>query len=117
MKKLVSLLFLFLFIGSAFSFRLPYGKYIQENPQQPLVLDVKVEQPQSATSNDGALHLLVSGGTAPYLIQVISTYSPSQVYKKEHVEIKKLGTGNYIIMVQDAKKHVLQKTIELNPVR
>lgn len=119
MKNLVYLLlvFIFLFAGSAFTFDFPDGNNPFENATLPLALDVKIEQPQSTTSNDGALQLFVSGGKAPYLIQVISTYSPSQVYKKERVEIKKLGVGKYIIMVQDAEKEVLQKTIELNPVQ
>ncbi|MDB5257894.1 MAG: hypothetical protein JWM14_2589 [Chitinophagaceae bacterium] len=117
MKNLVYLLFVFLFVGSAFTFHFSNGNYPLGTSMQPLTLDVKIEQPQSATSNDGILKLIVSGGKAPYLIQVISTYSPSEVYKKERVEIKKLGAGNYIIMVQDAEKHVLQKTIELTPVQ
>ena len=119
MKKLVYiLLFAFLFIGSSFAYHFPNENLFSlENLAQSLQLEVKIEQPKSASSNDGALHLRVSGGTAPYTIQVVSTFSPSQVYKKERVEIKKLGSGNYIIMVQDAERHVLQKTIELNPVQ
>lgn len=119
MKKLVYLLFLFLFIGSSFTPHFSNGDYPLENTASTvaLALDVKIEQPKSAVSNDGALLLSVSGGAAPYTIQVISTFSPSQVYKKERVELKKIGVGNYTITVQDADKHVLQKTIELTPVQ
>ncbi|MBC7487246.1 MAG: SprB repeat-containing protein [Cytophagaceae bacterium] len=117
MKNLVYLLFLFLFTGSSFTYHFPNGNHPLAKLGQTLALDVKIEQPQTASSNDGTIDLTVSGGTAPYTIQVISTFIPSQVYKKEHVELKKLGAGNYIIMVQDAEKHVLQKTIELNPVQ
>jgi len=116
MKNLVYLLFLFLFIGSSFTCHFPNENRPLEK-METLALEVKVEQPQSASSNDGTIYLTVSGGTAPYTIQVISTFNPSQVYKKERVELKKLGAGNYIIMVQDAEKHVLQKTIELHPVQ
>lgn len=115
MKKLVYLLFLVLFLGSSFTYHFPGGNLPLE--KMVLALEVKVEQPTSASSNDGSIHLNVSGGIAPYTIQVISTYNPSQVYKKEHVEIKKLGIGNYTIMVQDLEKHVLRKTIELTPVQ
>ncbi|MDF2456056.1 MAG: hypothetical protein K0R51_2049 [Cytophagaceae bacterium] len=117
MKKLVSLLFLFLFLGSSFTHHSWNGNQPLELSTQPLMLDVKIEHPQSASSNDGVLFLNVSGGTAPYTIQVISTFSPSQVYKSERVELKNLGVGNYTIMVQDAEKHVLQKIIELTPMQ
>jgi hypothetical protein len=117
MKKLVYLSFLFLFIGSSFTRRLAEKTSLSAYTAQQLKLDVKIEQPQTATSNDGVINLNVSGGTAPYTLQVISTFSPSQVYKKERVELKKLGAGNYIIMVQDAEKHVLQEIIELTPVQ
>lgn len=117
MKNLVYLLFLFLFIGSSFTYRFPNGDRPLAILGQVLALEVKIKQPQSASSNDGTVDLTVSGGTAPYTIQIISTFNPSQVYKKEHVELRKLGAGNYIIMVQDAEKHVLQKTIELYPVQ
>lgn len=110
-------MFLFLFIGSSFTYRTSSGHRPLVGQNLPLKLDVKIEQPQSSTSNDGNISLHVSGGTAPYTIQVISTFIPAQVYKKEKVELKKLGIGNYIIMVQDAEKHVLQKTIELTPVQ
>lgn len=117
MKKLVSLLFLFLLIGSSFTYHHTQGHSPLAGHAQPLELNVKMEQPHSSSSNDGILSLHVTGGTAPYTIQVISTFSPAQVYKKEKVELKKLGIGNYIIIVQDAEKHVLQKTIELTPVQ
>jgi hypothetical protein len=118
MKNLVYLLFLFPFVGSSFTYDVSDRKqHATASIMQTLALDVKVEQPKSASSNDGVMHLSVSGGTAPYTIQVISTFSPAQVYTKDRVDIKKLGVGNYIIMVQDAEKHVLQKTIELTAVQ
>lgn len=117
MKKLVYLLFLFLFTGSSFTYRSASGQRPLVAQNIPLTLDVEVDHPRSATSHDGVLSFHVSGGTAPYTIQVISTFSPAQVYKKEKVELKKLGVGNYMIMVQDAKKQVLQKAIELTPVQ
>jgi len=119
MKNLVYLLFVFLFIGSSFTYHFSNGQGPIENnaSTSALTLNVKIEQPQSATSNDGAILLSASGGTAPYTIQVISTFSPSQVYKKDRVELKKIGVGNYTIIVQDADKHVLQKIIELTPAK
>jgi hypothetical protein len=117
MKKLVPLLFLFLFTGSSFTYRFHDRYQSLENSASALALDVKLEQPRSINSSDGVLHLSVSGGTAPYTIQVIGTFAPSQVYTKDKIDIKKLGVGNYLIIIQDADKKVLQRTIELTPAQ
>jgi hypothetical protein len=114
MKKPIYLLFLFFLVGSSFTYRFNNGQTSAlASVDESLKLGVKIEQPHSSISNDGIISLNVSGGTAPYTIQVISTFSPSQVYNKERITLKKLGVGNYTIMVQDAHKQVLQETIEL----
>ena len=110
-------MFLFLLMGSSFTYRNNNGHTPLVSIVQTLKLDIKIEQPQSSISNDGSLSLNVTGGTAPYTIQVISTFSTSQVYKKERIAFKKLGVGHYTILVQDAKKKVLQETIELTPAQ
>jgi hypothetical protein len=63
------------------------------------------------------MKLSISGGVAPYVVHIASTFSPAQVFKKDQIELKKLGIGNYTVMVQDAEKHVVQKTIELTVVQ
>jgi len=108
-------LFLLLFAGSSFTYKTI--SWNQPNAGQSLSVEVDTKQPQTASSNDGSLKIVISGGTAPYTAQVISTYNPAQVYQTERIEIKKLGAGNYIIIVQDAAKHVVQKTIDLTPVQ
>ncbi|MDB5272580.1 MAG: hypothetical protein JWO58_947 [Chitinophagaceae bacterium] len=117
MKNLIYLSFLFLFIGSSFAYKNTVCHHFSSIADNPLAIEVKIDQPTTATSSDGTLQLSISGGTSPYTIQIISTFSPSQVYKEQRIQLKKLGVGNYTIIVQDAERHALQKIIELTPVQ
>jgi hypothetical protein len=102
-------------MGSSFTYK--NSAMPLETFGNPLSINGEVQQPQTLYSTDGWIKLSISGGVAPYIVHVMSTFSPAQVFKKDHIELKKLGTGNYTIMVQDAEKHVVQKTIELTPVQ
>jgi hypothetical protein len=117
MKNLIYLLFLFLFIGSSFTYKNGFCDQPSESTVDPLSIEATIDQPKTMTSNDGTLQLYISGGTAPYTVQIMSTFSSSQVYKQQRVQLKKLGVGNYTIIVQDAERHALQKIIELTPVQ
>lgn len=86
---------------------------MQDAAVNPLTISVESRQPSSTESNDGRINIKVSGGKAPYIVQIMSTYSPSELYKKDYIELKKLGVGTYLILVQDADKRVLQEKVEL----
>ena len=73
---------------------------------EAISINMDVNHPSCATTNDGSVSLIVAGGTSPYNIYLDSLEQPSDF-------IQSLASGLYTVMVEDINGCAETSTIEI----
>jgi len=110
MKTFVLISLLAVLVGNTYS-----NVTLAINHKHVSKLEIQVEsiKPSTEKANDGNLKIRIIGGTPPYNTQVLSSYLPAQTYKKDYIEISNIGVGNYVIIVQDHNKQIVQNNMDI----
>ena len=114
-KKLLIFTFLLLFTGGYLTHNhsFAYSK-LSIATFLPAKLQVDLEK-QDASDNDtedGSIKIKITGGVPPYRTHYLSTNSEVEQTRENSFEIK-AKPGLYIFIIQDSKKTVIKKEVEV----
>ncbi len=83
--------------------------------QSDLSVSVKTKDASARDANDGYILLNITGGEAPYTIDLYSTtLGFKKIENKNELELKDLNPGAYLFFIQDKSYKLIQKSITIS---
>jgi|SRR6185437_7765404 len=116
-KRLLILIFIISFLGI---YIIPTNSFAQvkankKSPAHPvstLAVNVGKQDASDNDTEDGSINITINGGVPPYRIHYLSTNSEVQQTQGSLFEIK-AKPGLYVFIIQDSKKAVIKKEVEV----
>jgi hypothetical protein len=91
-----------------------FAQVVSKN-QTDLSVSVKTKEASSKDANDGYIHLNITGGNPPYIIDIHSQTSAYQ--RKEStgkLELNNLIPGSFIFIIVDDSKKIIQQSVTIS---
>lgn len=95
---------------------LPFSGKSQDSKGKGEELSVEITKKDASgeNSSDGFIHIKVSGGEAPYSINLFSTTVKADKAKDRELKLNNLKPGTYLFIVQDNAKTIKRETVEIS---
>jgi hypothetical protein len=79
-----------------------------------LRIEVQKKDASDTASKDGFIYLKITGGSAPYIILVFSTTSPTERFEGNELKLENKSAGTYLFIIQDHEKEIRKETVTIS---